>query len=223
MEDIDRAIVEGLGRKLNPILLAHGSCDAAHAEKVRELADKLAPLLGESVGIAFLDDECLPQGAKVLPMFLGEGQHVSKDVPELMAKTDCVWLPSLAAYADEIAAMAVVDVKTHFKDMATIFVLYRMENFEALKRGLDAKASDFPKHAVAALYGGDKAVLDVVQDWQQQGITNIVVRPMLLFAGHSLSALQTQVASIQGVQMGSVLCNCEAFPAWIADCFRGEL
>jgi len=207
---------------VNYYLLAHGSCDAGHAEKVRELAAKVTPLLGESVGTAFLDDASLPQGAKVLPMFLGEGQHVSQDVPELMAKTDAICLPSLAAYADSIAAMAVAHVQANFENAATVFVLYRMANFEALKHALDTKAADFPKHAIAALYG-DEAVLDVVQAWQQQGINHIVIQPMLLFAGHSLHALNNAVGHLEGVQMSSVLCDCETFPAWIADCFRGEL
>jgi len=207
---------------LKPILLTHGSSDAAHAEKVRELAAKVTALLGKLVGTAFLDDECLPQGVTVLPMFLGEGQHVSQDLPDLMAKTDAICLPSLAASADSIAAMAVSHVQLHFNDVATIFVLYRMANFEALKHALDAKAADFPKHAIAALYG-DEAVLDVVQDWRHQGINNIVIQPMLLFAGHSLSVLNDAVGSVEGVQISSVLCDCEAFPAWIADCFRGEL
>jgi sirohydrochlorin ferrochelatase len=74
------------------ILLAHGSPDSRHGEQVRQMADKVADLLGEQVGVSFLNEKSLPQGARVMPLFLGDGQHVLVDTPEFIGASGCEML-----------------------------------------------------------------------------------------------------------------------------------
>jgi sirohydrochlorin ferrochelatase len=63
-------------------LLAHGSSDSRHEKQAQLLADNVSVLLGEEVSLAFLNDEKLPDGATVLPLFLGEGKYVREDIQQ---------------------------------------------------------------------------------------------------------------------------------------------
>ena len=81
------------------ILFAHGSRDAAWAAPFERLRERVAAALpGSEVGIAYLElmrptlDEALNaleargmQRVSVVPVFLGQGGHVSEDLPRLLA------------------------------------------------------------------------------------------------------------------------------------------
>ena len=88
------------------ILLAHGSPDSRHGEQVRALAGKASEILGEQVGTSFLSEKSLPEGARVLPLFLGGGKHVLVDAPQLIHASGCEMLPPLENQAARIAEMA---------------------------------------------------------------------------------------------------------------------
>ena len=205
------------------LLLAHGSPHSAHAEQVNRLAEQVSNLLGHVVNVTFLDHAEIPNGARVLPLFLGEGKHVREDIPALMAQSDAIWLPSLSAHADALADMTMHHLASSFPDAAPIFVFYRPRHIAALSQALSQKmtARGDTKHAVTALYGADPTLSTLLQDWQQQAIRPAVLQPMLLFAGHSLDALQQENAQHgAALPISSVLCDCEGFAPLIAQCFR---
>ncbi|MFQ5519431.1 MAG: sirohydrochlorin chelatase [Mariprofundus sp.] len=204
------------------ILLAHGSSDSSHNTQVGTLADTVSALLGEEVGFAFLSDHKLPEGARVLPLFLGEGQHVSKDIPKLAAKSDCVLLPALAHHADAIADMAVDMLTRETRRINAMCVLYRFAGFEKLSAALYARVKVCSKHALASLHS-EPSVNAVLQHWQQQGIDNISLQPMLLFEGHSLARLQGMIKDTKmQISSGPVLCEHEDFPALVAKCLSNN-
>ena len=88
-------------------LLAHGSSHAAHAKQVKALAEQVASLLGKPVGTAFLSDKALPQGAVVLPLFLGDGKHMRHDVPKLIQSSGAKMLAPLFESADALSSLIV--------------------------------------------------------------------------------------------------------------------
>ena len=84
--------------KTGILLFAHGARDAQWARPFEQLADKLGALRPEApVRLAFLEfmspdmtqaaDSLVGQGCtevQILPLFLGAGGHVRKDVPVLL-------------------------------------------------------------------------------------------------------------------------------------------
>ncbi|HEY9189411.1 MAG TPA: CbiX/SirB N-terminal domain-containing protein [Sulfurovum sp.] len=84
------------------ILVAHGSRKASSNEEVKSLTEELEALLGEKydlVTAAFLEftdpslEEgmlyCIEKGASeivILPYFLASGNHVTRDIPEVVQK-----------------------------------------------------------------------------------------------------------------------------------------
>ena len=84
------------------IIVAHGSRKASSNEEVMSLGDNVGSLLGEHytyVMTAFLEFaspsleesilSCIEKGANeivVLPYFLASGNHVTRDIPELVEK-----------------------------------------------------------------------------------------------------------------------------------------
>lgn len=120
-------------------LLAHGSSGSAHREQVHLFAEKVSKLLGEKVGVAFLFDHKLPERARVLPLFLGEGKHVVEDIPQLAAQSNCTLLPSLASQSDIIADMALDLLTRETRRINAMFVLYGFAGFEKLAAALYGK------------------------------------------------------------------------------------
>jgi len=202
------------------ILLAHGSSNAEHNEQVKALAVKVSGILGEEVRIVYLSDSRLPQGARVLPLFLGEGKHVREDVPRLVAESGCELLPSLAEQSDAIADMA-LDLITHdTRRISALFVLYRFTGFEKLATAMYSKMKICSKHAMASLHS-EPSVSSLLEHWAGEEIKNISVQPLLLFKGASLVRLQGMMND-SGLQItqGAVLSEHESFAQLIANCFQ---
>ncbi len=170
------------------ILLAHGSSDARHGDAVRKLADDVSDILGDVVQAAFLSDESLPQGARVLPLFLGEGKHGAVDAPRLAEKSGAVLLPSLAAHADRIAEIAYDRVTTQGRRVSALFGLYRYAGFEALYAALHAQNKRCTLVAHGALHG-EPTVASTLALWRADGIAPIKLQPMLLFDGKSIDEM----------------------------------
>jgi sirohydrochlorin cobaltochelatase len=81
------------------ILFGHGARDPRWAEPFERLADKLRAMRGEPVGLAFLElmTPGLPEAISamiddgcgvvtVVPVFFGQGGHVRRDLPEIIAR-----------------------------------------------------------------------------------------------------------------------------------------
>jgi len=203
------------------ILLAHGSTDVRHGEQIKTLACKVSEVLDEDVGTAFLDDRELPKGATVLPLFLGEGKHVCEDIPRLIAASGCVVLPSLAASADQVAALALQELTRETRRINALFVLYRFGGFEKLAAALYGQVKVCSKHALASLHR-EPCLKAVLEHWQGEGVNPVALQPMLLFEGKSMDRLRDMSAPFD-VNIKPVLSEYDGFPALVAQCFRGHI
>jgi len=202
------------------VLLAHGSSNASHSEQVQALAAKVSALLGEEVGVAYLNDQQLPQGARVLPLFLGEGKHVREDIPGLIAASHCELLPGLVDQSEAIADMAIDLITRDTRRINALFVLYRFAGFEKLATALYGKMKVCSKHALASLHS-EPSVPSLLQHWQAEALNQVSVQPLLLFKGASLVRLQSMMNDIDiEISQGPVLSEHEAFSRLIADCFN---
>jgi len=192
------------------LLLAHGSSDSAHAEQVDALADKVSTLLGDSVTTAFLSDARLPSGADVLPLFLGAGVHVTKDVPALAAVSNCRLLPALGTQTDAIASLIL-----NRSSKNSIFLLYQPAGFEALQKILQ-------EHGPVAYLHGEPSLTTVLQQQYQTGTERITVQPTVLFPGHSLARVRSMISesAIPDVTVAPVLSELDGFAELVAECFR---
>jgi len=202
------------------ILLAHGSSSSRHGEQVKALAGKIAGLLDEEIGTAFLGDDSLPKGATVLPLFLGEGKHVGVDVPKLAAVSGCTLLPPLAACADQIAALALKEMTRETRRINAVFALYRFGGFEKLSAALYDQVKICSKHALASLHS-DPSLKSVLEHWQQEGVTPVSLQPMLLFEGKSMDRLRSMTEPFD-INIAPVLSEYDDFAGLIAQCFRDQ-
>jgi sirohydrochlorin ferrochelatase len=203
------------------ILLAHGSPDSRHGEQVRKMADKVANILGEQVGASFLNEKSLPEGARVLPLFLGDGQHVLVDTPEFIGASGCEMLPPLANQAARIAEMAFDLVAEESRRVNTLFAIYRFSGFERLTTELYKQSKRCSKVALAALHASP-SIEAVLEHWQTEDIKQVALQPMLLFEGHTLDMVRIRVdyAKSPRIKYGPVLAKHEAMPVLIADCLK---
>jgi sirohydrochlorin ferrochelatase len=205
------------------ILLAHGSPDTRHGERVRQLAGRVSEMLGEQVGTSFLSEKSLPEGARVLPLFLGGGKHVRVDAPQLIRASGCEMLPPLENQAARIAEMAFDLVTIETRRINALFVIYSFSGFEKLAAELYKQSKRCSKVALAALHTEPsiKAVLDF---WQNEGMKQVTLQPMLLFEGRTLDMVQAEAEADQAqspqITLGPVLAKHEAMPTLIADCLR---
>jgi len=202
------------------ILLAHGSSDASYAEQLDMLANKVSGLLGESVGVSFLDGCRLPGGARVLPLLLGEGKHVREDLPKLAAISDCTLLPPLGSHAQAIAGFAYDLATQETRRINALFALYRFRGFEALTAALTAQNKRCSLVALASLHS-QPSVQAVLQHWQEQGIGPITLQAMLLFEGRTLDRLRA-IATGFKTTIAPVLSKHEAFATLVADCLKEQ-
>jgi sirohydrochlorin ferrochelatase len=203
------------------ILLAHGSSDSRHATQAQLLADRAAEELGAAIELRFLSSKKMPDGAHVLPLLLGEGWHAKHDIARLAAASDCTILPSLSGRAASIAGMA--------RDLATdalsgevnaIFAIYHFHGFEAVSSELKGLENRFSRMALAAIYSSPN-VGEVLELWNDEGVENILVQPLVLFEGRTMEKLRRTVAkSGADALTGPTLSSHAGFPAFIADCFR---
>ncbi len=196
------------------ILLAHGSSDARHAEQVRRLAANVSEKLGEQVGCAFLSDETLPRGARVLPLFLGHGRHEMVDAPALVERSGAVLLPSLAHHADAIAALACDRVMQQRRPDNALFGIYRYDGFEAVTSALTRLHPDGARIVVGALHG-EPSIHDRIIRWRQGNGGLIILQPMLLFDGNSMDEMAEQVSTAE-VETLPVLSQGDDFAELIA-------
>ncbi len=200
------------------MLLAHGSSDARHAGEARALARRVSGLLGQEVGCAFLSDVCLPEGACVLPLFLGMGRHARVDAPALAAKSGACLLPPLAAHADEVARMACERVAAMGgegrRKACALFGLYHFVGFEALYAALHARNARFRLMAQAALHA-EPSIASVLGLWREESVAPVWFQPMLLFSGRSLETM-TRQASGENVNIMTPLAEMDGFASFIA-------
>ncbi|MDX8403261.1 MAG: CbiX/SirB N-terminal domain-containing protein [Mariprofundaceae bacterium] len=205
------------------ILLAHGSSDSVHGEQVRALAERASELLGEEVGAGFLSDERLPEGARVLPLFLGAGKHVTEDIPKLIEASNCILLPSLNEHAETLVDMAFDQLTQESKRINVLFALYRFSGFTSLTAAIHSKNKRCSKVAMASMHS-EPSIESVLQLWQQNGIDAVTVQPMLLFGGRSLARVQSMIdkSPMTNIRLAPVLSEHEDFASFIADCLKQE-
>jgi len=203
------------------ILLAHGSSNSIHGQQVNALATTVSELLGEQAGTAFLSDDTLPEGAHVLPLFMGAGKHVTEDIPKLIAASNCTLLPSLDSHAEEFAAMAYNHATAESKRINLLFALYRFAGFQSLAAAIHNQNKRCSKVAMASMHS-EPSIESVLKLWQSDGIKQVTVQPMLLFEGHTLARVQAMIDSspITNVSLAPVLSQHEGFAALITDCLR---
>jgi len=200
------------------ILLAHGSSDARHAEQVRALAANVSEKVGEAVGCAFLSDHRVPEGAHVLPLFLGEGGHGLVDAPQLAENSGAVLLPSLAHHADAIAKLACDCIAQSKAREHLLFGIYTFAAFEALNRALLAHGGRFGQMTVAALHD-EPNVASVIRQWRAQGSGRIILQPLLLFDGRSMDEMAGQ-AKGDDIEILPPLAHSDRFAELIATLLR---
>lgn len=206
------------------ILLAHGSTDSRHATQAQQLADRAAAELGEAIELKFLDSETMPEGSTVLPLLLGVGWHAKKDVVRLAEASHCTMLPSLSAHAVPIACMASDLAKQTLEgDCNVIFALYHLEGFESMDSSLEKLSARFERLSVVEMHKSPN-IAETLEQWQNEAVNNIVVQPMALFEGKTMESVRKSVEQSSGGEalVGPVLSSHIAFPAFIADCFRGS-
>ncbi|PIY54274.1 MAG: hypothetical protein COZ01_00955 [Zetaproteobacteria bacterium CG_4_10_14_0_8_um_filter_55_43] len=202
------------------ILLSHGSPNDVHRQAVESLCLRVKQALGDEIQAAFLGD-ALPQGAKVVPLFLTQGQHLEKDVPAMAEASGVQLIAGPAGFPAAMAEMALeMAVAQRQKQRAVMFALYRLNVAEALMAELYERSKKFPLPAIAALHG-QCDVASVLRLWQAEDIKDVLIQPVLLFPGHSMDALAA-VAKSSGleVRIGPVLSEHPGFAAWLAGRFR---
>jgi len=202
------------------ILLAHGSSEVIHKQQVQALATRVSTLLGEEVGIALLSDNRLPEGSSVLPLFLGEGKHVTEDIPKMAAQSNCIVLPPLSMHANAIANTTIETLTSETRRIQAMFVLYHFSGFEKLAAALYASVKICSKHALASLHS-EPSAHSILQLWQQAGVKNISLQPMLLFEGKSMDRLRRMTEPFE-ITMAPVLSEYDGIATIIADCLKGQ-
>jgi len=220
----------GAGRGIRFALLAHGSSDARHIRGAQALAASVSRLLGEEVGCAFLSDEQsderLPEGARVLPLFLGLGRHARVDAPALAAKSGAHLLPPLAERAEAVAELAWARVTADAgggsgarrRKVNAMFGLHRFAGFEALYAALHARNARARLTAQTALHA-EPSIASVLALWRAEGVAPIRFQPMALFPGRSLDAM-ARAAAGEDVEMLPPLAESEGFVELIAGLLR---
>jgi len=203
------------------ILLSHGSPNAQHRQAVGALSLSVGTLLGEPVAAAFLGD-ALPEGARVVPLFLLYGRHLQVDVPAMIEGRG---IEILGAPADDSAAMAGMALElteqTRGKQRAVMFAFYKLLAGEALMAQIYELGRKFSLPSVAGLHGAAN-VASVLKLYREEGMKDAYIQPVILFPGHSLDQLE-KAANASGleVQIGPVLSRHPEFALWLANQFRG--
>lgn len=200
------------------VLLAHGSSDARHAAEARALAQSVSETLGEEVGCAFLSDDSLPQGARVLPLFLGHGVHLRRDVPALAARSNAELLPALADRADAIAEVAFARMTAETRRVNALFGMYRFAGFEQLYAALHERIHRCTRVARAALHA-EPSIASVLRLWREEEVGPIRLQPMLLFSGRSYDEMAEQAAG-EDVDMMPPLAHGEDMARLISEWMR---
>lgn len=187
------------------------------------MAGEVSGLLGREVGAAFLNDTALPAGSRVLPLFLGVGQHMRLDVPKLVAASDCALLPPLAGQADRLADIAMDLANGGGSKANALFSVYRFFGFEELVAALYRQAGRCAKMALASMHG-EPSLGSVLELWRRDGVEEVNVQPMLIFDGFTCDKVRAAAGRVTGMRInfGPALAEHPAMPQLIADCLKGE-
>jgi len=181
--------------------------------------------MGEEVLAAFLSDSSLPCGARVLPLFLGEGRHGAADAPALAARCGAQLLPSLAAHADRIADLACERMRATGEPVNALFGLYSFSGFAALQEALRARSRQFVRVAFGALHGEPSitspSIASVLAQWRREEVSPVRLQPMLLFNGRSMDAMAA-MAGGHGVEILPPLSQGEGFAELIGSLLVNE-
>ncbi len=210
------------------LLLAHGGGSGAHADAARELAGRVAAVLGEEVRAAFLNEApgAALRGARVVPLFLTEGQHRLADAPAWARKADAMLLQGLEAEALARMAAELADAARERSGAGrraargVLLALHRLRGARALMAALYARSRRWPLPAVVGLHGECLAA-DVLALWRAEGLEMAVAQPVLWLPGRNLECLR-EIACASGLQVfvGEPLARHADAPALLADCFR---
>jgi hypothetical protein len=201
-------------------LLSHGSPDGVHLKAVESLAHQVTSCLGERVQAGFLG-HALPDGARVLPLFLTRGRHLKKDVPALISASGATLVAGPADFPMDVARMAMdMAVAERGKQRAVMFALYRLMGARALMADLYTLSRKFPLPAIAGVHG-QCDVESVLHLWSGEGISQALIQPVLLFPGESLGRLEACASGREmDILVGRPLSEHADFPAWLAGRFR---
>ena len=204
------------------ILLVHGSPDPRHREQAELLATRVAVELGDDVRAVTLDGGKIPHGARVLPLFLGEGRHAGEDATRIAERYGGTLLPPLSQAAEQLADLGVSMAASMLAPREpVIFAFYRFRCFERLLSAIYAQRKRLARMGMASLHGVPDC-MDMVRFWQGEGAQRLVIQPMLLFAGRSLDAAMAGVASAQmQLVWGEPLTAHPDMPRLIAGRLRG--
>ena len=204
------------------LLLAHGPSDSINGEQVRALAENVSSLLTEEGGTAFLSYKKLPHDAQILPLFLGAGTHMSEDIPKLAAVSKCSLLAPLAEQSESNAALAYDALTLETKRINTLFAIYRFGGFESLVAALHASNKRCSQVAIASMHS-DPSISSVLDLWHNDGLTQVTIQPMLLFAGHSLARVENMITeSMMNTTLAPVLSEYEGFAELVANLLRSS-
>ncbi|MDQ6992426.1 MAG: hypothetical protein Q9M31_03055 [Mariprofundus sp.] len=200
------------------ILLAHGSPDQSHIVQVQALAKQVSHVLGEEVGSAFLDDEIVPEGARLLPLFVGDGKHVREDLPKLAEKFSCTLLPGLNQYSQTLAGFAYDFATVESRRINALFAVYSFDAYESLVAALHAQNRRCSLVALASLHS-EPSLKTVLQHWKNEGISAISLQAMVLFEGKTMNRLAA-IADEFSISINPVLSKHPDFSALISNCLK---
>jgi len=206
------------------VLLVHGSNNGLYQQQLNALADDVSTILGEKVAVATLSDNALPKGATVLPLFLGQGKHMQEDVAQLIQNAKATMLPPLYEHSDALAELVLGELTQDSKRIHLLFAVYQFTGFEKLVAALYQHAKGCSMSAMSALHGSPN-IQNVLNNIAQQGIKGIVLQPMFLFEGHSLTECKKAVqGSSMHVEINPALVKTTGFAALIANILKqGEI
>jgi len=201
-------------------LLSHGSPNDAHLKAVEALAHQVTSCLGERVQAVFLG-HALPEGARVLPLFLTRGRHLQKDVPAMISASRAMLVAGPADFPMDVARMAMdMAVAERGKQRAVMFALYRLMGARGLMADLYTLSRKFPLPAIAGVHG-QCDVESVLGLWNADGISQALIQPVLLFPGESLARLEACASDREmDIVVGRPLSEHADFPSWLAERFR---
>jgi len=202
------------------VLLVHGSNNGVYQQQLSMLADDVSAILAEKVAVATLASNNLPEGADVLPLFLGQGKHIQEDVPRLIADAKATMLPPLYEHSDALAQLVLSELTQKSKRIHLLFSVYQFTGFGRVVASLYKHGKGCTMAAMSALHGSPN-IQSVLNNIAQQGIKKVVLQPMFLFEGYSLAECKKAVqGSSVNVEIQPALVETTGFAALIANILK---
>lgn len=189
-----------------------------------KLASGLAHELDTDIRIHFLDENNLPTGGSVLPLFLGEGKHVTQDVRMMARRAGWRLLPALNHLADEIAVILTTRAKAlNHRARAVMLAPYRFTGMEGFIAALYKHSRRLRLPSIAAVHGSPN-VDDVLKLLRKEGSYPVALQPALIFPGKSYGRIIdiSERSRKKGMEIfvGEPLATDEQFIALLAQQFR---